>query len=133
MKKLLIATVFLLGTTFSGFAQSHQTKVIALVNKASWCPVCQANGPRFMKNVMPMAMKNKNVQVVMDDLSNEKTKAASLKMLEKAGIADFAKENTATGMLYFIDANTKQLISKVSIAKSNETIEKDFKEALMRR
>jgi len=117
-----------MGIAISGFAQ--QAKVIALVNKASWCPVCQANGPRFEKDIMPMAMQNKDVQIVMNDLSDEKTKAASLPMLEKAGIASFAKKNTGTGTLYFIDAKSKKLISEVSLAKSDDEIKKVYMAAL---
>lgn len=128
MKKLLVATMLFMGIAISGFAQ--QTKVIALVNKASWCPVCQANGPRFEKNIMPMAMANKDIQIVMNDLSDDKTKAASLPMLQKAGIASFAKKNTGTGTLYFIDAKSKKLISEVSLAKSDEEIKKVYMAAL---
>ena len=128
MKKLLIATVLFMGLAISSFAQ--KAKVIALVNKASWCPVCQANGPRFEKDIMPMAMANKDVQIVMNDLSNKKTIAASLPMLKKAGLADFVKQNKMTGTLYFINADTKQLISSVSLAQSDDEIKKVFMDAL---
>lgn len=131
MKKLLVATLLFMGMAISGFAQN--AKVIALVNKASWCHVCQANGPRFEKNIMPMAMANKDVQIVMNDLSDDKTKAASLPMLEKAGVASFAKKNTGTGTLYFIDAKSKKLISEVSLAKSDEEIKKVYMAALAKR
>ena len=125
MKKLLLATVMFMGIAISGLAQS--AKVIALVNKASWCPVCQANGPRFEKDIMPMAMNNKDVQIVMNDLSDDKTIAASSGMLKKAGVVKFAKENKGTGTLYFIDAKSKKLISEISIAQSDDEI----KQALM--
>lgn len=128
MKKLVIATMLFMGMAITGFAQS--TKVIALVNKASWCHVCQENGPRFEKDIMPMAMQNKNVQIVMNDLSDAKTKSASLTMLQKAGIEKFASKNTGTGMLYFIDAKSKKLISKVSLAENNEQIKKVYMAAL---
>lgn len=128
MKKLVIATMLFMGMAITGFTQS--TKVIALVNKASWCHVCQENGPRFEKDIMPMAMQNKNVQIVMNDLSDAKTKSASLTMLQKAGIEKFASKNTGTGMLYFIDAKSKKLISKVSLAENNEQIKKVYMAAL---
>ncbi|MEO8886911.1 MAG: hypothetical protein ABI367_12665 [Mucilaginibacter sp.] len=128
MKKLLVATLLFMGIAVSGFAQS--AKVIALVNKASWCPICQANGPRFEKDIMPMAMANKDVQIVMNDLSDNKTKAASEPMLKKVGIVSFAKKNTDTGTLYFIDAKSKKLISQVSLAQSDEEIKKIYMAAL---
>ena len=51
-------------------------------------------------------------------------------MLKKAGIVSFAKDNTATGTLYFINAKSKKLISKVSLAQSDEEIKKVFMAAL---
>ena len=130
MKQLIFAIALVMGLSFAASAQNTQPKVIALLTKASWCPVCQANGPRFVKDVMPMVMKNKDVEMVMNDVSNDKTKATSKPMLEKAGIYNFAEKNPGTGMLYFIDAKTKELVSKVSLAESNEVIEKAYQEAL---
>lgn len=77
-----------------------------------------------------MAMANKNVQIVMNDLSDAKTKEASMPMLKKAKMSQFAKTHTETGMLFFVDARTKKLISKVSLAKSDENIKKVFMNAL---
>jgi len=128
MKKLLVATALFMGIAISGFAQN--AKVIALINKASWCPVCQANGPRFEKDIMPMAMQNKDVQIVMNDVSDDKTKAASLPMLQKAGLVSFANKNTGTGTLYFIDAKSKKLISSVSLAESDDKIKEVYMAAL---
>lgn len=133
MKKSLILSFLLLVAAISGSAQSHSAKIIALVNKASWCHVCQANGPRFEQNIMPMAMANEDVQIVMNDLSNDKTKAASLSMLQKAGIESFAKKNTSTGTLYFIDAKSKKLISQVSLAQSDDEIKKVYMSALSKK
>ncbi len=128
MKKLLIATMLFMGFTVAGFAQ--QNKVIALVNKASWCHVCKENGPRFEKDILPMAKENKNVEIVMNDLSDDKTKAASLPMLQRAGIEALAKKNSGTGMLYLIDAKSKKLIAEVSLAESNEKIKEVYMAAI---
>lgn len=130
MKQLICAVALVMGLSFAASAQNAQPKVIALLTKASWCPVCQANGPRFMKDVMPMVMKNKEVKMVMNDLSDKKTTAMSKDMLEKAGVYDFAEKNPGTGMLYFLDGKTKELISKVSLAEPNDKIEKAYQEAL---
>lgn len=130
MKKLLIASFLFFAITANVLAQSSQVKVIALINEASWCPVCQANGPRFQKDIAPMVMKNPQIQMVKNDLSNNKTQASSINNLKKAGIEDFAKNNTGTGMLYLIDAKSKKLISKISIASTNEQIKQELKEAL---
>jgi hypothetical protein len=130
MKKLLIATMLLLGTTTAVLAQSGHVKVIALMNKASWCPVCQDHAMHFMKDIAPMVMKNPEVKMVVNDLSNDQTRASSMSMLKEAGIAQFAEENDATGRIYFLDAKTKKLLSTVSIAQSDMDIMKAYKEAL---
>ncbi|TAN12229.1 MAG: hypothetical protein EPN37_15950 [Chitinophagaceae bacterium] len=130
MKKLLIASLLLLGTVASGLSQGRQVKVIALMNKASWCPVCQDHGMHFMQKIAPMVMKNPEVKMLVNDLSNDQTRASSMEMLKEAGITQFAEENDATGRIYFIDARTKKLLSTVSIAQSDREIMKAYKEAL---
>jgi hypothetical protein len=130
IKKIGFAVLITVMSVFAANAQNANPKVIALVNKASWCPVCKANGPRFEKDIMPMVMGNKDVQMAMNDLSDDNTKAASKAMIDKAGIASFCEKNTATGMLYFLDAKSKKLLSKVSLADSDEQIKKAYEKAL---
>lgn len=130
MKKLLITSLLICGVVFSGLAQSQQVKVVALINKASWCPVCQAHGMHFMKEIAPMVMKNPEVKMVMNDLSDDQTRASSMKMLQQAGIAGFAKKNNATGKVYFLDAKSKKLLSSVSIAEPDKVIMKAYKKAM---
>src|SRR6185312_5740786 len=130
MKHLIFALALVMGIYFSASAQNAHPKVIALLTKASWCPVCQANGPRFQKDIMPMVMENKDVEMVMSDLSYNNSKAMSKEMLEKARIYKFAEKNPATGMLYFFNAKSKKLISKVSLASSNEEIKESYQTAL---
>jgi len=133
MKHLIVALLFVMGLSFTANAQKVQPKVIALFTKASWCVVCQANGPRFMKDIMPMITENKEVKILTNDLSDNKTTTMSKRILEKAGIYDFAEKNPTTGMLYFFDANTKKLLSSVSLAQSNEDMEKAYHKALSKR
>ena len=130
MKQLICAVALVMSFSFTTNAQKVQPKVIALITKAFWCVVCQANGPRFMKDIMPMIRGNKEVQIIINDLSDKKTTATSRRPLQKAGIDDFAEKNLATGMLYFFNANTKKLLSSVSLAQSNEEIEKAYQKAL---
>jgi hypothetical protein len=130
IKKIGLAILITVAGVFAVNAQNQNPKIIALLNKASWCPVCKANGARVEKDLMPMLMQDKNVQLVMNDLSNNDTKAASKPMLDKAGIASFAQKNQGTGMLYFVDAKSKKQISSVSIAEANEKIMMTYKDAL---
>lgn len=130
MKKFLIASVILLSIAVFANAQNENVKVIALVSSANWCGVCKTNGPRLEKEVLPAYMMNKDCLIVMNDQSDEETKAMSKTNLEKEGIYEFAKENKATGMIYFIDPVSKKLISSISVSKSTEDIKKAFDSAI---
>ncbi len=130
MKKFLIASVILMSISMFTNAQNENVKVIALVSSADWCGTCKANGPRLEKEILPSYMMNKDYLVVMNDQSNEQTKAMSKTNLEKEGIYEFAKENKATGMIYFIDAVSKKQISSISVSKSTEDIKKAFDNAI---
>ncbi|MGS0748767.1 hypothetical protein [Halpernia sp. GG3] len=128
-KKIGLVIILTMIGMFTAQAQNN-AKVIAVLNKADWCPICKANGPRVEKDLMPMMMQNKDLQFVVNDLSNDKTKAVSNAMLAKAGIASFSKMNNGTGMIYFLNAKSKMLISSASLADSNEEIVKAYKTAL---
>jgi len=130
IKKISYAVLLtVIGIVFAN-AQNSNPKLITLLNKAVWCHVCQANGSRVEKDLMPMLMQDKNVQLVVNDLSNKETKTTSKAMLKNAGITSFANKNTGTGMLYFIDAKSKKLISSISISEPNKEIMMTYKEAL---
>lgn len=82
------------------------------------------------KQVMMEYMNNASYQIVMNDLSNDKTKAMSKESCDKAGISAIAKANKATGVIYFIHADSKKLLSKISVTKSTEEIKKAFEDAM---
>lgn len=128
-KKITLTVVVALLVQLSVHAQNSQPKIIALVNKATWCHICQSNGPRVEKELMPMLMQDGDIQVVVNDLSNKETKAKSKPQLKEAGLTSFAKDHTGTGMIYFIDADTKELLTSISLAESNDNIITAYHEA----
>ena len=120
VKTILASVVLITLISFSSFA-GPGSKVIAVVNHASWCSACQNNGERaqttFMEN-----NKDGAILFVVNDLSNEETKAKSAEELKKVGLNKAMAEYKGTGMAYFFDADSKKLITQVSVAKSNEEI-----------
>jgi hypothetical protein len=120
----------LLTLTVNVFAQSN-AKVIAVITKADWCGVCKKNGPRVMVDVIP-GYKGETVQVIINDLTDDKTSMAGKAELETAGVYKEVSKDKATGVITLVDANTKMVISKISVAKSNEEIMKAFDEAIMK-
>jgi len=113
--------------SFTAFAGTG-SKVIAVVNHASWCPACQNNGERaqaaFMEN-----NKDGAIQFVVNDLSTDESKAKSAAELKKVGLDKAMAQNKGTGVAYFFDAESKKLITQVSVAKPNEELAEALKTA----
>jgi thiol-disulfide isomerase/thioredoxin len=124
MKKLqLVITILAFFTiSTSAFAQSSP-KVIAIVSKASWCPVCVQNEARVMKEVLSN-VNNEKVQIVAYDLSDATSKKSSAKQLLDLGLnkSDFE----STGVITFVNAKTKIKISSIVVNKSSVDILKAF-------
>lgn len=110
----------LLFSAFSAFAQDSK-KITAVVNKAEWCPVCQLNGEKIMKEVIPV-FNQSNVHFMMNDLTNDATKADSKMMLEKGKAYKAVKKTTATGLILLIDESTGKLVGKISVAEPGAKI-----------
>lgn len=111
-------------------SENNTAKVIVVINSASWCGVCKKNGPRLEQTILPAYMKDSNYQVIVNDLSDDSTKAASTKLLADAGLVGFDKEHKSTGMIFLIDAQSKKQISSISVTKSDEEIKKAFNQSI---
>lgn len=117
-----IFTSIILMTIFSVSVMAQSSaKVIAVVNRADWCPTCEKNGERAMAAFME---NNKDgiFQFVVNDLTNDETKAESAKNLKKVDVYKAVADFNSTGMVYFFNAETKALIDKISVSKSDEKL-----------
>ncbi|WP_428225550.1 hypothetical protein [Flavobacterium sp.] len=122
IKSLLALILFLL--SLGTFAQT-QTKIIAVVTKADWCPTCKLHGARVVTEVLPL-YKAPDVKIMVNDRTNETTKASSNLNLKQEGIGKAIGKNPTTGEIIFINAITKKIISKISVAKSSTDIQQAF-------
>ncbi len=133
MRNKLLISVLLLSTllfsVITGNAQDGR-KVIAVINKADWCPVCQRNGEKMMKEIMPF-FNESNVQFVMNDLTNDATKADSKMALNKVKAYDAVKKISATGWILLVDAETGKLLEKISVAEPVEKLVLTIKQSAM--
>jgi len=120
MKTILTSFVLVILISVSAMAQSG-AKVIAVVNKADWCPTCEKNGKRAMAALMENN-KDEAVQFVVNDLTSKETKAKCAVDFKKAGVDQAIAEFNTTGMVYFFNAETKELISQISVAKSDQEL-----------
>jgi hypothetical protein len=105
-------------------------KVIAVINKASWCPVCQKNGKRAMSVLMDNN-KDGSVQFVDNNLSNKMTIQKSAMKLKNMMLYNTMSKYKSTGVVYFFDAKSKRMISHISLARSNHELAKAMADAKM--
>jgi hypothetical protein len=134
MKVILTFLALLLLATSSISAQNPSNegkhKVIIVINTASWCPACKKNGSRVEKEVISSFMGNTAYAIVVNDLSNEASIKSSEPAIVANGLADLLKKNKSTGYILLVDANTKQILSKVSVKEDSETLLQSIKVAL---
>ncbi len=97
-------------------------KMLVVLNKADWCHVCKENGARVTKDIAPMIEKNQNVKLLINDLSNKKTKMSSNKVLDEYGLNDFTKDNKGTGVMYFVNPKNHKVLGSTSVAEPNDKI-----------
>ncbi len=156
--------IVLIGLTVpvAGYAQAQSgmsprpsnPRLIAVVNRANWCGVCRANGPRFGALLLPYAAQG--VAIYTNDLTNPTTKAASETELQQAGVYEavttiprkgMGKMLKACGLLHdkkqltdvsgivtFIDPKTHKQLKQLSIASPDAemkaTIDNLLKQAI---
>jgi len=120
MKSIVSVAFLLVILTSSMFAQTN-SKVIAVINKAEWCPACKKNGERAMKT-FKRNNKNGNFIFIQNDLTNDKTKLKSNKEIQKYGLLDVMTNKKSTAVVFFFNPVTKKLISKIGISKSDEEL-----------
>ena len=130
---LMIVLVTVMATAGETKAQRSEPSVIALVNKASWCHICEENSARFEREILPAIKKNKSVQLVVNNVTDKKTKDLSRPKLEQAGLIEIAKKYKATGVIYFLDAKSKRLLSKISLASTSNDITTAYQKVLTTR
>ncbi len=124
--KLIITSFILTVLATTSISAQSNTKILAVINEADWCPTCQHNGERAMK-AFKANNKDGNFQFVVNNLTNDKTKKVSSGKLKELGLENAMSEFKGTGMVYFFNAKTKALISKISIVKSDDELAKAMK------
>lgn len=120
MKKFqLLIVMVLIG--LASFAQ-NQPKVYAVINTASWCPACQANGERVEKEIVASYKGNNDVAFLVNNLTDDASKAKSKAALEGKGVYSSVSSIKGTGQIILVDASTKKVINKVGVSKSTDAI-----------
>lgn len=137
MKKLIsksmltTALVFLFSisifSSLNAQSKSSTPKIYAVINRADWCPACQANGTRVMNEVLPGCNKL-SVKFIANDLTNEQTIAKSSEDLKKLNVYNSVKETKKTGFILLVDAISKKVVKEISVTLPTSEIVKQIKE-----
>jgi len=120
IKTIFAGVILITLVSVSAFAKTN-AKVIAVVNQAEWCPVCQKNDTRAMETFKENN-KDMAIQFVANDLTNEESKKKSIEELKKVGLDKAVEQYNRTGVVYFFNSETKTLISQISVAKSDKEL-----------
>src|SRR4051812_13046565 len=119
-----IFAILLMAAGFVSNAQENQSmqqysanpKLIAVINQANWCTVCKANGQRF--GALLVQYVTKGVNIYVNDLTNDVTKAASKPALQKANVYEAVLTTPRTGVGKMLKscglAKDKKQLSEVS-------------------
>jgi hypothetical protein len=122
LKTIFTSLAIVLLFSVSAMAQSG-AEVYGVINRADWCPVCENNGERAMK-VFKMNNKDGAIKFVINDLTNDQTKEKSATKLKKYNLYEKMKPYNSTGVVFFFNSKTDELIDKISVKKSNEKLKK---------
>ncbi|MDZ7738092.1 MAG: hypothetical protein U5K32_03285 [Bacteroidales bacterium] len=129
MKSLLaVATIMMLA--FTTLSAQNNASVIAVMNRADWCPACEKHGERAMTALMK-ANGDNLVRFVVNDVTDDETKESSALKLSETGLdAEKTASMKSTGVVYFFNAGTKELISSISMSKDDAVLVDAMKEAV---
>ena len=124
--KLIFLSFTLVLVTNTIFAQASP-KIIAVVSKAQWCSTCIKNENRVGQQVISSVDTTK-ITLLINDLSDKQTENASAESFKKLGLKQ--GNFKSTGVITFIDASSKKILSSISVAESSEKIKEAFANSL---
>jgi thiol-disulfide isomerase/thioredoxin len=121
LKSILFVAILSL---FSSYASAQSSpKVIVVLNHASWCSICKANGTRAFE-VFEENNKDNSFKIIANDISDEKSRSIAKADIKTTGLEKTPQQAYSAGVLSFYDAKTKKLLAQVSVAHTSEEIAK---------
>ena len=132
MKKKYILLILLLFFQAVLFAQSNR-KIVVMITRANWCPTCRANDSKVKNELIPSFADSKDVVIVINDITNGRTKSKSMTTLQKEGVYEIAKEEKLTGSIAIINSAERQIVGRLYVVNSVEAIKNAIKEAVSKK
>ncbi len=101
-----------------------------MVTRANWCPTCRANEGKIKNELLPAYTNSKEVAVVINDVTNKKTKAKSKPILQAAGVYDISLKEQSTGLVTIINPLTGKIINRFYVSSSPDEMKRIINDAL---
>jgi thiol-disulfide isomerase/thioredoxin len=120
LKSIFTSMMLILIMSASLTAQSDP-KVIAVLNKANWCPVCRAHD----KRAIPALMENNKdgaIKFIVYDQTDDQTTEKTAEDIKSAGLEHAIEKHDGAGMVSFFNYKSKEFISQISFAESNDKL-----------
>ncbi len=127
MQKTVLFFIFLLIGSTIVYSQTNK-KLIVLVTRANWCPTCRANDGKIKNELIPLYISSENVSVVINDVTNKRSKARSRSELMSAGVYEISLKEYSTGAIALIDPRSGLILNRLSVSNSFETMKKVISE-----
>ncbi len=101
-----------------------------MVTRASWCPTCRANEGKINNELIPAYLSSNDVLVVINDVTNKRTKNEAKPLLQTAGVYEQAQKEQDTGVITLINPLTGKAINRVYVSYSLDEIKNAIEQAL---
>lgn len=102
--------------------------MVVLVTRANWCPTCRANDAKIKNELIPLYISSANVTVVINDVTNKRSKARSRSELVAAGVYEISLREYSTGAIALIDPQSGLILNRLYVSNSIETMKKVISE-----
>jgi hypothetical protein len=129
MKRIFLFLTLSLLTIPAVFSQTNK-KLVVMVTRANWCSTCRANEGKIKNELLPAYTNSKEVIVVINDVTNRRTKAKSKPVLQAAGVYDISLKEQATGLVTIINPVTGSILKRLYVSYSLPEMEKAIADAL---
>ena len=112
-------------------AETDQPKVLAVLFYADWCGSCTVLDPEIQKARDKFDLDNEPVLFIRLDTTDAARRYQAGLMASSLGLGDFYEQNAgATGFMILVDAETNEIISRLTKSMDATAITSEVKAAL---
>lgn len=131
MKKFLLFFAVSLLSVSAAVSQTPK-KLVVMITRANWCPTCRANEGKLNKELIPAYSNSKTVDIVINDVTNRRSKTKSKAELQEAGVYGIAQKELATGTILLIDPANGKILNRIYVSYPLADIEKAIDDAVIK-